>query len=213
MVPVQYIDVQQNSEHPMRWVPLLVSIFLTACCNAPYPGIMPTASRPVLTETTMPLPTQKATAAGMSTLEPTREIYRKGDPVTFRFDDTIYFCAGQSTFSIAQITEDGKRELSLSHSCVGFVGTGTDQYCQDEQVKTVSVGGCSDAISCEKRSIHETITWNQKEYVTITETCAGQAIHREVEQQAPAGKYQIILKAVQNERIVPKVVKEFLIVP
>jgi len=195
----------------MRWLLLLVSIFLTACCGAPYPGIMPTASRPVLTETTMPLPTQKATAVWMSTLEPKIAIYRKGDPVTFDLDDTIYFCAGQSTFSIARITENEKRELSLSHSCLGVVGTGTDQYCQDGQVKTVFVGGCSDAIPCGKQSIHETITWNQKEYVAITEKCAGQTIHREVEQQVPEGKYQITTRVIQNGTIMTRVIKEFVI--
>ena len=195
----------------MRWLLLLASIFLTACFGAPYPGIMPTASRPILTETTTPLPTRKATAVWMSTLEPKIEIYRKGDPVTFDLDDTIYFCAGQSTFSIARITENEKRELSLSHSCLGVVGTGIDQYCQDGQVKTVFVGGCSDAIPCGKQSIHETITWNQKEYVAITEKCAGQTIHREVEQQVPEGKYQITTRVIQNGTITTRVIKEFVI--
>ena len=201
-----------HSGHLMRWLLLLVFIFLTARCSAPNPGGMPTASRPVLTETTTPLPTRKATAVWMETLEPKIEIYRKGDPVTFQLDDTIYFCAGQSTFSIAQITENEKRELSLRHSCLGFVGTGTDQYCQDGQVKTVFVGECSDAIPCGKQSIHGTITWDQKEYVAITEKCAGQTIHREVEQQVPEGNYQITAQVIQNGTIMTRVIKEFVIV-
>jgi len=196
----------------MRWLLLLVSIFLTACFSASYPEAMPTASRPILAQTTTPLPTRKATAVWIGTLEPKIEIYRKGDPVIFDLDDTIFFCAGQSTFSIARITENEKRELSLSHSCLGFLGTGTDQYCQDGQVKTVFVGGCSDAIPCGKQSIHETITWNQKEYAAITENCAGQTIHREVEQQVPEGNYQITARVIQNGTIMTRVIKEFVIV-
>jgi hypothetical protein len=196
----------------MRWPLWIIPIFLTACVNTSSPIITTTASLPALTESATVLPTENPNVAGTGT-RPNIEIYRKGDPVTFHLDDTIYFCAGQSTYSIVQLIEGGTRELGLNHSCLGFVGTGVDQYCQDGQVKTVYVGECSDAIVCEERLIHGAITWNQKEYIIITENCAGQVIRREVEQQVPAGAYQIILKVIQNEKIVRKVVKEFLIVP
>lgn len=144
--------------------------------------------------------------------EPKLAKYRPGDPVAFHLDGTIYYCAGLPTYSITQLIDNGQRELSLFHSCVGFVGTGIDQYCQNGQVKNVPVGACSDAIPCGEQSIHATILWDQKEIVTITEQCAGQTIHREIEQQVPIGKYQITAQMFLNDKITAVIIKEFEIV-
>lgn len=197
----------------MRWLLWTIPILLTACSNTSSPIITTTAALPSLTERATRLPAESPVVAGTATLEPNIETYRKGDPISFHLNDIIYSCAGQSTYSIVQLIEGGTRELSLNHSCLGYAGTGVDQYCQGEQVKTVYVGECSDAMVCEERSIQGTMTWNQKEYIAVTENCVGEVIRREVEQQVPAGSYQVILKVVQNEKIVRKVVKEFLIVP
>ena len=184
----------------MRHALLLFSIFLTACASSLTPTATPINPRLFPTET------RTATQAAAET-------YRTGEPVTFHIDDTIHFCSNRPTnFSIIQATESGERELSLGHSCIGFVGAGIDQYCRNGQVDTVFAAQCSDAVACGEWPIHETITWDQKEYVMLTEACAGQTIHREMERQVPEGKYRIAVQVIQNNKITTKVIKELLIV-
>ena len=130
----------------------------------------------------------------------------------FLINDTVYVCTDQLPYSVVQITESGEREVMLKHSCVGIVGTGADQYCENGQIKTEFVGTCSDAIFCEEQSIRETVTWDQQEYVEISEECAGETIRREIRQQVPEGRYQVVVRDMQNDQVANKVIKEFIIV-
>jgi len=139
------------------------------------------------------------------------ETYGVGEPVAFTIADTVYVCEDELPYAIVQITESGERAVMLEHSCVGIEGAGIDQYCEDEQVKTVQVVFCSDAIFCEEEPMHQTVTWDQQEYVEITEECAGQTIHREIKQQVPEGKYQVRLRFWQDEQVEFMIIKEFMI--
>ena len=147
-----------------------------------------------------------------SATPPTIETYKQGEPITFLINDTVYVCTDQLPYSIVQITESGEREVMLEHSCVGIVGTGADQYCENGQIKTEFVGTCSDAILCEEQSIRETITWDQQEYVEISEECAGETIRREIRQQVPAGRYQVVVRDMQNDQVTNRAIKELIIV-
>jgi hypothetical protein len=73
------------------------------------------------------------------------------------------------------------------------------------------VVSCSDAVFCEEQSVDETITWDQQEFVQITEECGDQAIHREIEQQVPEGAYQVRVHHWQDQQAVPVILKEFMI--
>jgi len=139
------------------------------------------------------------------------KIYKKGEPVEFRVDDSVQICTNGLPFSI--VKPNGEH-VELKHSCAGIVGSGFDQYCEFGKIVSKDVsqlcdfsnkwcGGCSDALTCGEESIHETFIWDQKEYVEITEECEGKTIHREVEEQVPAGQYQIIVNG--------KVIKELTI--
>lgn len=142
---------------------------------------------------------------------PNGEIYRKGETIKFRIDDTIQICTNGLPFSI--LKPNGEY-VKLQHSCMGIVGSGFNQYCENGKIVSKRVHqlcdfpwiwcrGCSDAITCQNESIQETFTWDQKEYVEITEECEGKTIRRELKKQVPEGKYQIIVNG--------KVVKEFTI--
>jgi hypothetical protein len=129
-----------------------------------------------------------------------------GKPVQFTIKETFpLFCTDQDQFSITQIVENGSRTLKLEHSCIGIVGSGVDEYCENGKIIRKSLGECSDAISCVKDySVNYVFSWDQQEYVVVTEKCKGLTIQRELKQQAPAGNYQVI---VNN-----KVIKEFIII-
>jgi len=139
------------------------------------------------------------------------ETYNIGEPVTFIIDDTIHVCEDELPYAIIQITESGEREAMLEHSCLGFAGSGVDQYCENGQIKIVEVVFCSDVMFCEDTRIDETFTWDQKEYVEINEECAGETIRREIKQQVPEGKYEVTLRFLQNDQVVNRVLKEFMI--
>ena len=130
-----------------------------------------------------------------------------GEPVTFTVNETFpLFCTNQDPFSIRQIIEHGSRILNLEHSCIGIIGTGVDEFCEKGQMIAEYSGECSDAISCfENYTVNYEFNWDQQEYVLITQECGGTTIHREIKQQVPAGRYQVI---VNN-----KVIKEFVIIP
>lgn len=139
--------------------------------------------------------------------------YVKGESIKFKIDDNVQICTNDLPFSI--IKPNGK-SVKLKHSCVGEAGSGFDQYCENGKIVSKPVHqlcdfskkwcrGCSDAITCGNESIHETFTWNQKEFIEITEKCGGETIHREVKKQVPEGKYQIIVNG--------KIIKEFVISP
>lgn len=142
-------------------------------------------------------------------------VYEKGEPVKFRLDDTVQICTNRDPLAIK---ETNGSYLKLKHSCMGYVGTGVDQYCENGKIVSERVtdfvaydfsgkddlyGGCSDIIGCWNKTVHGTVTWNQKEYVKVTEKCEGKKIQREVKKQVPEGEYQIIVNG--------EVVKEFLI--
>lgn len=133
------------------------------------------------------------------------EINGRGETIEFRIDDTIQICTNELPYRIVNpnINKPYGKVIMLKHSCGGFAGYGIDQYCENGKIRTEKVGGCSDVILCENKTIHETFIWDQKEYVEITEECEGKTIHREVKKQVPEGKYQIIVNG--------KVIKEFTI--
>jgi hypothetical protein len=138
--------------------------------------------------------------------------FKAGEAVTFDLNDTVHVCTDQLSYAIVQVTSGKERSVLLQHSCVGIVGRGIDQFCEDGQVKTVDVIYCSDAILCEDLEIQERIVWDQKEYVPITEDCAGQTIQREVKEQVPPGEYQIVVQDWKDDRIQIRIVAEFTIV-
>ena len=129
-----------------------------------------------------------------------------GKPVKFTVKETFpLFCSDQDQFSIIQIIENGTRTIKLEHSCIGIIGSGVDEFCENGKVIRNYQGDCSDAISCvENYSVNYEFSWDQQEYVLVTEQCNGIAIHREAKRQAPAGKYQVVVNK--------KVIKEFIIV-
>ncbi len=135
----------------------------------------------------------------------------KGESITFRISDTVQICTNDLPFSI--IKPNGEY-VKLKHSCMGLLGSGFDQYCENGKIVSKSVHqlcdfsekwchSCSDALTCWNESIHETFTWDQREYVELTEECEDKTIHREVKKQVPEGKYQVIVNG--------KVIKEFTI--
>jgi hypothetical protein len=141
----------------------------------------------------------------------TIETFRAGEPVTIRIDDTVYLCEDDLPYSIVQVTGSGERPVMLQHSCIGFAGTGVDRYCENGQIKTVIVRTCSDAVFCEETRLSEAFTWDQQEYVEISETCAGEPIRREARQQVPEGKYEVTVSYWQDDHVVTGVIKEFMI--
>ena len=84
--------------------------------------------------------------------------------------------------------------MMLRHSCLGELGRGIDQFCENEEVRTEDVRYCSDAILCEDQALDAEVVWDQKEYVQISEECAGQTIRREVKQQVPVGNYRVVVQ-------------------
>ena len=141
------------------------------------------------------------------------EIYIKGEPVIFSINARVKVLTNELPFKI--VNEKGE-SIKLKHSCVGLVGCGVDQYCENGKIVRKEVYqlcdfskkwcyGCSDAIGQREEYANETFVWDQKEYVEISEECEGKTIHREVKKQVPQGKYQIIVNG--------KVIKEFVIVP
>jgi hypothetical protein len=97
-----------------------------------------------------------------------------GEEVSFSINDTVHVCDDELPYSIVQVAGDGQRKVMLEHSCIGIVGAGIDQYCENGQIETVEVRYCSDAIFCEDQEIRTTVNWDQREYVEISEECSGQ---------------------------------------
>ena len=137
--------------------------------------------------------------------------FKVGEPVTFRLDDTVYVCTDQLPYAIVHVTDGGQRRVALQHSCMGIVGSGIDQFCENGQATSVEVIYCTDAIFCEDQEIRESITWDQQEYVELSENCAGQTIRREVKQQVPAGKYQVVVQEWKTDHVENRIVGEFTI--
>lgn len=177
---------------PWEMVGLALAVLLLAGCGRAPPEL-----------TTTPMPPTVAPV--------TIETCSIGEPVTFTIDDTIYVCEDELPYAIFQITESGERGVMLQHSCHGFIGAGVDQYCENGQVNTVEVIFCSDAIFCQEVQTRETFTWDQQEYVEISEECADETIHREIKQQVPAGKYQLRIQYLENEQVKFRAVKELMI--
>ena len=146
------------------------------------------------------------------------ESYQVGEPITFAVDDLVYVCeyfTDEIPYSIVQVTEAGERRVALRHSCTGFIGQGVDEYCENGEIRreAVEVGKCSDDVGCGEVAVKETFTWDQQEYVKVTETCAGETIQREVKQQAPEGVYRVVVEQQTDDgEIVTRVVVEFEIV-
>ncbi|MDZ7798213.1 MAG: hypothetical protein U5L76_01195 [Patescibacteria group bacterium] len=142
---------------------------------------------------------------------PNEETYKKGESITFKIDDNVQICTDDLPFSIIKFNEES---VKLKHSCIGEIGSGFDQYCENGKMVLKPVyqlcdflekwcRGCNDALTCRNKFIHETFVWDQKEYVETTEECEGKIIHRELKKQVPEGKYQIIVDG--------KIIKEFTI--
>ena len=150
---------------------------------------------------------QRPTDIQLSRTAPAVEEVHIGKPVHFTVKETFpLLCTGQTPFSIRQVTENGSRILQLEHSCIGVIGSGMDEYCEQGKIVPVYSGECSDAISCvENYSVNYEFNWDQQEYVLVTEECGGTTIHREIKQQVPAGRYQVIVNH--------KIIKDFTIIP
>ncbi len=148
---------------------------------------------------------------------PGEEIYDgKGETITFRIDNTVKICTNGLPFSIIKSSGES---VELKHSCMGFVGSGFDQYCENGKIVSKPLHqlcdfsekwcrGCSDVLTCRDEPIHETFVWDQKEYVEITEECEGKTIHREILKQVPEGKYKIVVYDINGNE---KVINEFTI--
>ena len=134
-----------------------------------------------------------------------------GEPVTFHIDDTVHVCTDQMAYAIVQVTDSGQRRLMLQHSCVGIVGRGIDQFCENGQIRVEDVRTCSDAIFCEDQTLDLEVVWDQQEYVQISEDCAGQTIHREIKEQVPAGNYQVVVQDWKEDHIESRVIAELTI--
>jgi hypothetical protein len=134
-----------------------------------------------------------------------------GETLTFQLNDTVHVCNEELPYSIQRITEGKSQKLMLEHSCLGILGSGVDQFCENGQVTTVPVGSCSDAIICEDQQVNRTVRWDQQAYVVVTEDCAGQTIQHEEKQQVPAGRYQVTVQDWVEDHIEDRVVAEFSI--
>jgi hypothetical protein len=143
----------------------------------------------------------------------TIETYQPGESISFTIDDRIYICEDELPYRIVQITEPRDRKLNLEHTCLGFAGSGVDQFCENGEVKSVEVVFCTDVMFCEEESINQTFNWDQLEFVQVSEDCAGTTIFREIQEQAPEGIYQVHTLKWKNEQATPVVIKEFRISP
>jgi hypothetical protein len=137
--------------------------------------------------------------------------FELGEPVPFRIKDTVQVCSDNLPYDIVQVTEAGERRVMLQHSCVGIVGRGIDQYCDNGQITIVDVIYCSDAISCEDQALDEEVVWDQQEFVEISEQCAGQTIHREVKEQVAPGEYRVVVSDWVDGHVETRVIAEFAI--
>ncbi len=117
-----------------------------------------------------------------------REVYKKGEPITFSINAKVKLWTNELPFKI--VNEKGE-SIKLKHSCIGFVGSGIDQYCENGKIVEKAVYqlcnfskkwcyGCSDVIFQREEYVNETFVWDQKEYVEITEECEGKVIRREI---------------------------------
>ncbi|MFH0973951.1 MAG: hypothetical protein V1817_04165 [Candidatus Micrarchaeota archaeon] len=144
---------------------------------------------------------------------PAVETFRKSEPIKFKIDGVFQVRSNDLPFSIISLTH-GINGLQLKHSCNGKMGYGIDEYCENGKIvlRYISTlcsfsekwcNGCSDVIGWENTIVDEEFSWNQKEYVSVSEWCENTDIHREVPTQVPEGRYAIVVK--------DKVVKEFVI--
>jgi hypothetical protein len=134
-----------------------------------------------------------------------------GELVTFRIRDTVHVCDNDLAYSIVQVTGGAERKLMLQHSCIGIVGRGIDQYCDDGQITIVDVIYCSDAVFCEDQTLDQEVVWDQQEYVQISQECAGQTIHREVLQQVAPGTYQVVVSDWKEDHVERRAIAQFVI--
>ncbi len=191
---------------------LLSLVMFLAACGAVTPVPESPTHVPVL-----PTPSEVPATTAAPTATSTVATYQIGEPVPFSIDDTVYLCHyfyDEIPYTIVQVTAAGEREVALRHSCTGFIAQGVDEYCEDGKVKTVNVavGECSDEVGCGETAVNETFTWDQREYVVVTEACAGETIRREEVRQVPAGEYKIVVQQqTETEEIVTNVIKEFVI--
>jgi len=137
--------------------------------------------------------------------------FKAGEPVVFRFDDTVYVCSDQMPYAIVRVTDGEERRVMLQHSCDGEGGRGIDQFCEQGQIRTEEVITCSDAILCEDETLAQGIAWDQQEYVPIREDCAGQTIYREVKEQVGPGQYQVVVQDWVEDHIERRIVAVFAI--
>ena len=115
----------------------------------------------------------------------------QGEIVKFSIKAKVNLCSNDAPYSI--VNENG-RVIKISHSCIGFVGSGRDCYCKDGIIDCISVEpSCSDAILCRKEKIDNTFSWDQTEYIEIVEECEGKTIRREEPRQVRPGKYKIVV--------------------
>ena len=217
----------------MKLLLLSLIIFLSACRASTSVAVSPSpddanvapdpannlapTSLPTIEATLEPAATPTASMAAGRSAPGAGEAYQIGEPVTFLVDEAVYVCQyfdDEIPYAIMQITATGERELALRHSCIGFIGQGVDEYCEEGTIKTipVEVGRCSDDVECGVLTVKETFTWDQQEFVRVTEKCDGKTIHREIKQQVPAGEYKIVVRLQQgDEELETRVIKEFVI--
>ena len=120
-----------------------------------------------------------------------KEEFSQAETIIFSIKAKVKLCTNDIPYSI--MDENGE-PVKTRHSCMGLIGSGRDCYCKNGTIDCVSVGpGCSDAISCWEEKVDNTFSWNQLEYIEITDNCEGRTIRREEAQQVKPGRYKIVV--------------------
>ena len=137
--------------------------------------------------------------------------FKVGEVVAFRIEDTVYVCSDRMPYAIVQVTGGEERPVALRHSCLGEVGMGSDQFCENGQVQEIVVRTCSDVIFCEDEALDLEVAWDQQAYVQISEKCGEQTIVREVKEQVAAGEYQVVVQDWKEDGVEDRVIARFCI--
>lgn len=137
--------------------------------------------------------------------------FQPGETVQLTIEGVVHVCEEHLPYSIVQVTDSGQRSLMLEHSCLGIAGTGVDQFCESGEVKFVVVAHCTDVMLCDDQELNQTVRWDQQEYVQVSEDCAGREIYREIQQQVPPGRYQVVVQDWIEDHVENRVYAEFTI--
>ena len=94
-------------------------------------------------------------------------IFPPEDDMTFRIDGNAAMVIGSNSLPY-EIKNSSGDIMQLEHSCVGLVGHGFDEYCENGRIKIVEVPvSCSDALHTETIEIHQQYTWDWTAYYKL----------------------------------------------